>query len=765
VAETLAPPRAAGVAVHTVALAGNPNVGKTTLFNALTGAHRKVANYPGVTVERASGTLQGAPEGQRVEVIDLPGTYSLNPRSVDERVAFDVLVGRIEGEAAPDVVVCVADATNLERNLYLATQLLDLGLPVVVALNMMDATDEAGITVDDRALSTRLGVPVVPVSARTGAGLDDLRAAILAPPPPAAGVPWTLVPAVEAIVAPLAEALDAEAPGLPVARRRAEALGALTSDALLEPWAESAPGFHARVLALRPDLDARAVPYRIAEMTGRYGWISPVAAAVVTKAPGSETRTRSDKIDAVVTHRIWGPIIFAGVLLLIFQAVFTWAVPAMDAIEWGVGAAGDGLRLVLPDGPIEDALVEGALSGVGNVLVFLPQILLLFFFLGLMEDTGYMARTAFIMDRAMRRVGLSGASVVPMLSAYACAIPGIMAARTLADERDRIITIMVVPLQGCSARLPVYVLFIAAFIPAGTIFGIVGYQSLAMVSLYVLGTVMAFVAAWVLQRFVFKGEGSTFVMELPPYRMPQPKYLWRRMVERAKMFVVRAGKIIFGLSLVLWVLASYPKVDPPPALAARTATSERVAQEAREELARIDVSGRASLQDRRRASIESALEAADADGRLAQNELAGYRVRHSYLGRFGRLLEPVMRPLGFDWKISAGIVASFAAREVIVSALATIYSAGADATEESVALRDALRADRYPDGRPVFTTLVAVSLMVFFVFSLQCMSTLAIARRELNSWKWPVAMWAYMFALAYVFSFVIYQGGLLLGLG
>ena len=752
------------VRVRTVALAGNPNVGKTTLFNALTGATQKVANYPGVTVERVSGRLAGGDAGP-VEVVDLPGTYSLHPKSVDERVAFDALAGRLPGEPAPDVVVCVVDATNLERNLYLVTQILDLGLPTVVALNMTDAAEAAGISVNAASLATWLGAPVVPVAAREGEGIDRLRRAVLDPPAPAAGVAWDVMPAVDAHVGPLADALAAEAPDLPPTRRRFEALGALTSDLLLEPWAAEAPAFHRAALDARQALADTSAPVGMAEMTGRYAWIGPVAQAVTTRTAAADERTLSDRIDAVVTHRVWGPLIFGAVLLVIFQAVFSWAVPAMDAIEWAMGLAGDGLRAALPDGVLEDVLVEGALTGVGNVLVFLPQILLLFFFLGLMEDTGYMARTAFIMDRAMRRVGLSGGSVVPMLSAYACAIPGIMAARTLADERDRIITIMVVPLQGCSARLPVYVLFIAAFIPAGSFLGVVGYQGLAMTSLYVLGTLMAFVAAWVLRRFVFKGEGSSFVMELPPYRMPQPRYLWRRMRDRARVFVVRAGKIIFGLSIVLWVLASYPKTDPPPALAASVEAAEEAAARARQSLVDIDLSGRAELQETERASIQSALEAADAEALVAQNALAGWQVRNSYIGRFGRAIEPVMRPLGFDWKISAGIVASFAAREVIVSALATIYSAGADADEESLALRDAIQADTYPDGTPVFTPLVAVSLLVFFVFALQCMSTLAIARRELNSWLWPAVMWGYMFLLAYGFSFAIYQGGKLLGWG
>ncbi|NNE68839.1 MAG: ferrous iron transport protein B [Rhodothermales bacterium] len=735
--------------VTKIALAGNPNVGKTVLFNALTGANQKVANYPGVTVERKSGRLRdtgrnGIPP---VEVVDLPGCYSLNPRSIDERIAHDVLVGNQAGETPPDAVICVVDATNLERNLYLVTQVLDLGIPSVLALNMMDAADAAGLQIDVDALAEALGIPVIPMAARAGEGIREVRQAVLEQATVSPPVGWPVREDVETEVAALAESLRSEWAQIDPRRVRFEVFASLTSDVLLDGWAERAPNFRAEVLAARERMEAENVPFQMAETMGRYGWVSPLVERIVRRDRSGTADSLSDRVDSVLIHRIYGPLIFAGVLLLIFQAVFTWAVPAMDLIEWSVNGAGEAIRSLMPDGLFEDILVEGALTGVGNVIVFLPQILILFFFLGLMEDTGYMARTAFIMDRAMRRFGLSGASVVPLLSAYACAIPGIMAARTLPDERDRIITIMVVPLQGCSARLPVYVLFIGAFIPAGTLMGVVGYQSLAMTSLYFLGTGMAFVAAWVLGKFVFKGEGSSFVMELPPYRMPQWKLVIRRMIDRSRVFVVRAGKIIFGLSILLWLLAAYPKTPLTPDLEARQTAAAAAVEQASE------------------TGDASALEEAMAEASLAENQVASFRTRNSFIGRFGRALEPVMQPLGFDWKISAGIVASFAAREVIVSALATIYSAGADADEESLALRDAIKADRYPDGTPVFTPLVAVSLMIFFVFALQCMSTLAIARRELNSWFWPTVMWVYMFGLAYLFSLVVYQGGLALGWG
>lgn len=739
---TLVAPRA-----RRVALAGNPNAGKTTVFNLLTGMHQRVGNYPGVTVEKKTGRMVGE---ETVEVIDLPGTYSLNPKSLDEQIAYDVLAGHMDSETAPDLVVCVVDATNLERNLYLATQIMDLGLPTVVVLNMMDAVAEAGLEIDIDALAEALGTPVVPMAAAQKEGVADLRAVLTSPVPSAPPRRWALSSAVAARVEALDAVLAEAHPRMPAARRFSESLRALTNDRVLAYWEQAGPAFHTAVLEARRVLQERRVPYEQAEIMGRYGWLRPLAARVVTRRQEATARTLSDRLDAVLTHRVAGPISFLLILLLIFQAIFTWATPAMDLIEAGVLGLGTLVRDVLPAGVVTDLLVDGVIAGVGNVLVFLPQILLLFFFLGLMENTGYMARTAFIMDRVMRRVGLTGGSVVPMISSFACAIPGIMAARTMENQRDRIVTIMVAPLMSCSARLPVYTLFIAAFIPATTILGIVSYQGLAMLSLYLLGTVMAFVAAGVLKKFVIKGEQSFFMMELPPYRPPQLKLVLWRMYERARIFVMSAGRVILFFSVVLWFLASYPKVEPSPALQA-----ERAALTARmEALPATPVADEAP----RRAALEAELKA------LADAE-AAYQTRHSFIGWFGRTLEPVMRPLGFDWKLTAGIISAFAAREVIISTLGTIYSVG-EADENSAALRDQLRTDRDPEtGRLVYTPLVAMSLMVFFVLALQCMSTLAIARRELNSWFWPAVMWTYMTGLAYLSALLVYQGGQALGLG
>lgn len=751
-----------------VALVGNPNVGKTTLFNRLTGLRQRVANFPGVTVERKTGSLVG---NSQVEIIDLPGTYSLTPRSLDEQITYEVLVGR-KGEA-PDLVVCVLDAGNLERNLYAASQVMDLGLPVVIALNMVDAAEENGLVVDVSVLEEELGIPVIPVVASEGKGVEKLKKQILDPPQPVQGYRWSLMDAVDSKIPDLSRQLTREVSHVQSDHVRMEVLRALAEDDALDSWRETAPEFVCRIEGLRKEFLERGVAWRHAEVSGRYAWLGSITNKAVHRVEGPATL--SDRIDSVVTHKVFGPLIFLVILVGIFQAVFSWATPAMDLIEYGIGALAAAVHSFLPFGWVTDLFADGVITGVGNVVVFLPQILLLFFFLGLMEDTGYMARSAFIMDRIMKRVGLSGGSVLPLLSSYACAIPGIMAARTLDNERDRLITIMIAPLMSCSARLPVYTLFIAAFIPAGTLFGVFGFQGLVMFSMYMMGTAVAFVAAAMLKRFVFKGTEGYFVMELPPYRRPRIGQLVWRMIQRSKVFVVRAGKIILACSIVLWFLSSYPKVDTDSqsSMIEMQADQERTARYA-EVQALLPVPGTAlpALEDslvsedprivRAQSTMRQAEDAYAAAMDSAQIVQQSAQIRGSAVGYLGRFLEPVMQPLGFDWKISAGLISAFAAREVIISTLSIIYSV-ADA-EGGVALRDALKADRYPDGRPVFTPLVAVSLLVFFVFALQCMSTLAIARRETNTWRWPLVMWLYMTALAYIASLIVYQGGQLLGL-
>ena len=715
---------------------------------------QKVGNYPGVTVEKKTGRMDG---DVPIQIIDLPGSYSLSPKSLDERIAYDVLSGHLANEPRPDLVVCVVDASNLERNLYLVTQVLDLGIPVIVALNMMDAAEDAGLSVDVSMLSEKLGVPILPMTASKNDGIGKLKYQIrkeaLAPAPDRK---WTLMSAVEVEIPALMDVLAKEAPKVPERQRFIEVLQCLTSDTMLDYWTKWAPNFQKAVQQVRDRLGASKVPYQQAEVIGRYGWLTPLVAQVVTRVKDPGAASVSDRIDAVLTHRVFGPLFFALLLLLIFQAVFSWATPAMDVIESSVVSLGSAIRSSFPASMATDLIVDGVVTGVGNVVVFLPQILLLFFFLGLMEDTGYMARSAFIMDRLMSRVGLGGGSVVPLLSSFACAIPGIMAARTLANPKDRLITIMVAPLMSCSARLPVYTLFIAAFLPTGTVFGLITFQGLAMFSMYLLGTVMAFVASFVLKRIVFKGESSFFAMELPPYRMPRFKQIFWRMIDRSKAFVIRAGKIIFGMSIILWGLARFPGTDPSPEIQALRTMADSVYEQKVDSLS---LSGMSQIAAQEAVGVEMVtryrrIEAAE----------AGFQIEHSFIGMIGHTLEPVMRPLGFDWKISAGIVSAFAAREVIISALATIYSVG-DADENSPLLREKLKADRYPNGDPVYTPLVAVSLLVFFVLALQCMSTLAIANREINTWILPAVMWLYMTGLAYLFSLIIYQGGSALGWG
>ncbi len=723
-----------------VALAGNPNVGKTTVFNRLTRLHHKVGNYPGVTVERKTGSMDG-PDGTSVSVVDVPGTYSLNPRSLDEEVAYRVLIGAIEDARRPDLVVCLVDASNLERNLYLASQVLDLGRPTIIGLNMIDTAERVGVKVDADKLSEELGVPVIPMVASRGEGIEELRAAICAPLPIPPRRKWKLDVAVEDKVNVLAHRLERDLPELSRQQRFSDALRALTQEGASFFEVHHTPAFWSEVREAREALVSAGIFAEQAEAMGRYGWITPLAARVTERDETPRT-TPTDRIDAVLTHRIAGPVFFFVILALVFQSVFAWAAPFMDAIEGATADLGGWLAASLPEGPIRDLLIDGVVAGVGSVVIFLPQILILFFFLGLLEDTGYMARAAFIMDRVMKRVGLSGRSVVPLISGFACAVPGIMAARTIENQRDRLVTILVTPLMTCSARLPVYALLIGAFIPAGTLFGPLSYQGLTLLALYGLGVVFAVGAAWLLKSFVIKGEQSVFVMELPPYRLPSLRDVAWRMLERSRLFLRRAGTIIFAAAIVLWFLATYPQSGPKPETEARRAElTELVAGTPRGE--RRD---------------ELVAEFSRLDG-----EQASHALRQSAMGQLGRFIEPVIAPLGYDWKIGVALIAGLAAREVSVGALGTIYSVQ-NADETSTRLVDRMRADIDPTtGKPTWTPLVAASLMVFFVFACQCLATVAVVKRETGGWRWPLFMFGYMSALAWTAAFLTYQGGSLLG--
>lgn len=645
----------------TIALAGNPNAGKTTLFNSLTGLRQKVANYPGVTVERKEGQWQM--DDRLVRLIDLPGLYSVDATSLDEQIARDVITGKQAGISRPDVVIAVVDATNLERNLYLVTQLLEFGIPVVVALTMIDLFERQLHEIDPEMLSAMLKCPVVEVNAKTGRGIDELRAAAAA-------------------------AIGSE-PVLP------------------EPLREAAcdDTTNGKIFA-------------------RYSFISDVAQESVWHSDQSSHRL-SDKIDRVLTHRFFGLAILILILLIVFQTIFSWASLPMDLLEKGFGALANEAKELLPAGILTDLIADGIIAGVGGVVVFLPQILLLFLFISILEDSGYMARAAFLMDKLMARVGLHGKAFLPLISSFACAIPGIMATRTIESRRDRFATIMIAPFMSCSARLPVYTLMIATVFAGQTVFGIVSVGAVLMLVMYALGIFAAIIIAFLLKRTVLKAPPPPFLMELPPYRLPNLRTVFQNMLTRAMLFLKRAGTVILAISIILWALTYFPITAVGP-------DTER------------DCVG-------------------NPDQSTLGQCLPSEQIKRSYAGMLGHTIEPVIKPLGFDWKIGVALIASFAAREVLVSTLSIIYNVGSDDNAQSETLVSAVRDAKRDDGSPVWTPLTALSLMVFFVLAMQCMSTLAVVRRETNSWRWPAFMFAYMTVLAYTAAFITYQGGRVLG--
>lgn len=704
-----------------VALAGNPNTGKTSLFNRLTGANARVGNYPGVTVEREIGRWR-LPLGE-ADVLDIPGTYSLAARSAEEQVAVRALFG-LDGEPRPHVVVAVVDATQLVRNLYLALQFIEAELPTVIALNMMDVARAQGIAPDPFRVSAALGVPVVPVSATTGEGMGVLAEAVakvLTNPMEGRARPgWRYPAPLERELTRLATHVQGSG-----GEARALAIWALLSvdehDELVDvpdTVRREVAAVHAGAAAAGRDVDAEIVG-------ARYRFLDAQDFGVAA-GPGGVSLTR--RVDRWLLHPVFGGLFFLTVMATLFQALFSWSDPAIRLVEAGFGWLGDTIRAAAGPGIVTDFVVDGLVNGFGSVLVFLPQILLLFAILGFLEDSGYMARVAYLVDRGMKAVGLHGRAFVPMLSGYACAVPAIMATRTLERRRDRLLTMLVVPLMSCSARLPVYTLLIAAIFPEHhTWLGFIPVQGGMMVFMYLFSTGMALVAAAVLGRTLLRGPKVPLLLELPPYRLPRAATVVRQMVLRARMFVTEAGTVILACTVVLWALLSFPRDTP---------LSQDYDQ----------------------------LRVGASEARLTELDAAesAERLRDSYGGRLGQLIEPTIAPLGFDWKVGIGLVGAFAAREVFVSTMGVVYGIGADADEASLPLRDRIRAEVRADGSPVYTPLVGLSLMVFFALSAQCMSTLAVVRRESGSWRWAAFVFVYMTALAWVASFVVYQGGRIL---
>ena len=735
------PPSAIRPPPFLVVLCGNPNSGKTTLFNALTGLRARVGNYAGVTVERKEGRLAGGPAGLAITVLDLPGTYSLSPQSLDEQICRDVLLHRLAEVPAPALVIVVVDASNLERNLYFATQVIELGYPTIIALNMMDVAEQNGQTIDTGRLDDALGVPVIATVASSGAGVPEMREKIVAAArgkERRAGA--TLLCDLPAALAGEVEAM-AQLPALlqRPASARAEALLIVSDEKFLAGGGAAYPAeVRTAAAAARQRLDTAGVDWRSSAIEARYTRLAELQRSVVTDR-SVDLETVSDRLDRVVTHKFWGMLIFVAVMALMFLSIFTFAQWPMRLLEGLFGAVGDWTQQLLPEGDLRSLLAVGVVGGVGAVVAFLPQICLLFLFIGLLEDTGYMARAAFLMDRLMSRVGLHGKSFIPMLSSFACAIPGIMATRTIESPKDRLVTILVAPLMSCSARLPVYTLLIGACITGG-----VWVQSLTMLSMYLLGVAVALGMAWVFKKTLLKGETPMLVMELPPYRRPVVKDVLRHTWDRAKLFLRKAGTVILGINILLWAAVSYP----------RHAEVKRDFEARRAALT--NSFGRMPWTTNQ----TGALDQLDADE-------AGTNVQQSFAGYAGRMLAPAIAPLGFDWKMGIGILSSFAAREVFVSTMSIVYSQAKNAGDNEKAhqerLQKILAQQKRPDGSAVYTPLTAITLMVFYVLALQCVSTVAVVRRETNSWKWPIFQWVYMGVLAWALAFATFQGGRLLG--
>lgn len=695
-----------------VALVGNPNTGKSTVFNALTGLNQKVGNFPGVTVDKKTGYCT-LPDGRTAEIIDLPGTYSLYPKSKDESIVFSVLADKANPHV-PDLVVVILDATNLKRNLLLYSQVADLKIPVIIALNMMDQAKKGGIDINIDLFSKKLGVPVVPVAARKGEGIGSLKEAIgyankIALQHQTIDVK-TVAPE---LIEQIGREFSVENPyfALQLAHQH-EHLRFLTAK-------ESG-----RIEELEHEFSFHSQKAQAQETIARYSFINDLLYDTVKIPETAKEETISNKIDKVLTHRVFGLIIFLGVLLFMFQSIFAWSAYPMELIADAFVWLQNTLHQVMPPGPLAGLLVDGVIGGLSGVMVFIPQIAILFAFISILEDTGYMSRVTFMMDKLMRKVGLNGKSVVPLIGGFACAVPSIMSTRTIENWKDRMITIMVTPLVTCSARLPVYTLLIALVVPNRNVWWIFNLQGLALTGMYVFSLISAIIVALVF-KFILKGrERGYFIMELPVYRMPRWRNVGLSMYERAKTFVFQAGKVIIAVSVILWVLASYGPGDRFKNIEQKYSRPEYTQHMNSEEL---------------------------------QRAINSEKLENSYAGMLGHTIEPVIRPLGFNWKIGIALITSFAAREVFVGTMATIYSVDGSA-EKMESVEQKMKNAKNPDtGQPLFTLAVAFSLMMFYAFAMQCASTVAVVYRETKNWRWPALQFAYMTSLAYAMSFLAFH--------
>ena len=680
-----------------IAVVGNPNCGKSTLFNRLTGLRQRIGNYPGVTVERHIGHLKA--NDRTIELVDLPGTHSLSAHSFEEQIAVDVIFGRMPGTQPPDGVLAVVDATNLYQGLYLVQQLIELELPLVVALTMTDAAAANGIKVDIDKLSAHLGgTRICPVVATSGEGIAALRDALLGLAGQPAPEPVAAWPELSQAAASLAETAK-----VPVQRAEVERLLIDGGDGAYAPVLEylgedarqAVEQYRAELFDDQPPLAREA---RI-----RYAWVRDVLEDVQDKIPAFFSwRTR---VTQFLNQPLPGTLGLFLVMAIVFQAVFAWATPMMDLIDEATASLSSQVGTSLGDGWLSSLIADGVIAGVGSVVIFLPQILILFLFIILLEDSGYLARAAYLLDRLMRSVGLSGQSIIPMISSFACAVPGIMATRVIPNRRDRIATILAAPFMTCSARLPVYALLIAAFVPASDV-GFLNLQGLVLFGLYMFGIFAGVMTAFLIRKTALRGPKPPFALMLPEFRRPNVRTVLMQLLGRAKVFLRRAGTVIFAVAIIIWALAYFPR-------------------------------------------------ATDIDPSLNENEVAAAQLEQSWLGRAGHVVEPVFKPLGWDWRVSAAVIAGFPAREVVIAVLGTVYAVGDDADEATLSER--LQASTWPDGTPVFTLPMVIGLLIFYACCLQCAATLAVIRRETNSWRWPIFSWVYMTSIGYIGALLAYQ--------